>query len=530
MTDELDFEIVLESETPGGELVAHTVSSGLLVDQHSETVGLDIGGSACVGSQAMQTLRVPLTDYSDQGQFDPSRLTALRLRFLEDANAHNALIDSLELTRDPDGGTVEGCPQGAGNWNCIAAAALTATETSCAGEPVQGCDPADVQVNGVAIPHVSGAGGGHDGWVVHIPKGWVNDSANPTPAELDDIAAACEDACELEWSDNPDVAATCGAAGAFATPTLREVPGIAPEHRIASSSQDGSGLFTGQALSCNLEGDCCEAFDEDLCAARLTRSTAARQPRRRGEETRVAVGGAASKVTFVTPGASVAMPLAGTAGYSMCDGSGTCPFYVGSLSVSGTSAVTVADTCPDLSPFSMQVTDFDVELLQPAFGVADAGSNDKAFPSGALYVQGFITIDGQSYTVRAVNEDPVFLAVSAGGFFAGDLDINVDVPCGGGTLPITLEIDLRHTGSPIGRPPTISITSPSQIQCPGTLPLTHNAADTDGDLTSVRWYVDDVLVAPAVTSIAMTQGHTLRAVARDARGATTTATQAVTCN
>jgi hypothetical protein len=45
----------------------------------------------------------------------------------------------------------------------------------------------------------------------------------------------------------------------------------------------------------------------------------------------------------------------------------------------------------------------------------------------------------------------------------------------------------------------------------------------------VRWYVDDVLLAPSVTTIPMTGAHTLRAVARDARGASTTATKSISC-
>ena len=241
------------------------------------------------------------------------------------------------------------------------------------------------------------------------------------------------------------------------------------------------------------------------------------------------VGGSASKVSFVTPNATVDMPLVGTAGYSMCNGSGTCPFYVGSLSVSGTSSVTVSDTCPDLSSFSASVTDFDLELLQPAFGIASSTGSNKAFPKGALIVQGQITVDGTTMTIRATNEDPVLFAASPSGFFAGDLEIGLEVPCGGGTMPVELQLDLRHTGNPAEKPPTIGITSATSARCPTTLALTHNAADPDGDLASVRWYVDDVLLAPTTTSIPATTGHTLRAVARDDRGATTTATRTFSC-
>jgi hypothetical protein len=59
--------------------------------------------------------------------------------------------------------------------------------------------------------------------------------------------------------------------------------------------------------------------------------------------------------------------------------------------------------------------------------------------------------------------------------------------------------------------------------------LTSTAAEPDSDLASVRWTVDHVLIAPSVTTLPMTGPHTLRAVARDARGAATTATKSVTC-
>jgi hypothetical protein len=107
--------------------------------------------------------------------------------------------------------------------------------------------------------------------------------------------------------------------------------------------------------------------------------------------------------------------------------------------------------------------------------------------------------------------------------------IDLSVPCGSGTMPATLQIDLRHDGTPIGRAPTTGIATPSTLSCPTTMTLTSTAADPDSDLAAVRWYVDDVLLAPSVSSIPMTGPHTLRAVAYDARGAATTATSSVAC-
>lgn len=142
---------------------------------------------------------------------------------------------------------------------------------------------------------------------------------------------------------------------------------------------------------------------------------------------------------------------------------------------------------------------------------------------------GYISVAGIEYAVRAVNEDPVFLTAGPNGFFAGDLAVMFDAPCGDGTLPVTLLIELRSAGTPMARPPTIEITTPTTVPCPGALALTHATSDPDGDLASVRWYVDDVLLSSATSTLPFTRSHVLRAVARDSRGATTTDTLTVTC-
>src|SRR5690606_32680230 len=105
-----------------------------------------------------------------------------------------------------------------------------------------------------------------------------------------------------------------------------------------------------------------------LAAARPQRTTTAGWPIMRGEETRLQLGGTETKATFITPSGSVSMPMVGQVGYTICPEGATgttCPFYLGSLSVSGTSSVTVNATCPDSSSLSMQITDLDIELLQP---------------------------------------------------------------------------------------------------------------------------------------------------------------------
>jgi hypothetical protein len=530
--DEFQLEVQLVSQGQDGLPVVRTVLTDVIPDQHGEVVPDPLGLPICVSSHFMHTVRIPLTDFCEQGiGFDPSALTAVRILFPESVEPHDAIVDSLEFTRDPADAATSACPQPESDWACIPTDALVAVETSCAGEPQPSCGPADVVTRPVDPPWVSdGLGDGHPGWVVHVPKGWIDDPRHPTKAELDGITDACISACELEWSDDPSVTAHCSTPGAFSTPILRASPGLASLHRIPSGEQDGSGLFAGDALGCDLEGDCCRAFDEDLCAARPARPTAASQPLGRGEEVRVDLGTAGSHATFITPGSIASLPLTGTAGYSLCTdpAKGACPFYLGSLSITATGSVTVTDTCSDHSLFSATVTDLDLELLQPAFGIDVEGV--QAFPRGALHLQGFVTVDGDSHTVRAVNEEPVFLTASRDGFLAAELELDFAAPCGSSALPVTLRIELRSASEPTARPPEVTITTPATFPCPGVLPLTQTSSDPDGDLASVRWTVDGVPIAPGTSTIPFTRAHVLRAVARDSRGATTTATQTVTCN
>lgn len=61
---------------------------------------------------------------------------------------------------------------------------------------------------------------------------------------------------------------------------------------------------------------------------------------------------------------------------------------------------------------------------------------------------------------------------------------------------------------------------PSTLTCPQTRGLT--GSDGQSDITSVRWKVDDVLLAPGTTSMASTRDHDLTALLRYSRGAITT--------
>jgi hypothetical protein len=53
--------------------------------------------------------------------------------------------------------------------------------------------------------------------------------------------------------------------------------------------------------------------------------------------------------------------------------------------------------------------------------------------------------------------------------------------------------------------------------------------DPDGDYDSLRWIVDGVLLEEIWPTIPFTESHEIKAVLRDSRGATGTATKAIAC-
>ena len=105
------------------------------------------------------------------------------------------------------------------------------------------------------------------------------------------------------------------------------------------------------------------------------------------------------------------------------------------------------------------------------------------------------------------------------------------VPCNGSAVNVTVRVTARDpgNGSAIGKPPVVSINTPSSVTCGAATTLSATATDPNGDLDDVRWYIDGVLLSPATTSVVFTRQHTVRAVARDLRGAATTAKKVVSC-
>ena len=536
------FELRVELVTEGG-IEPAILPAGVSVQQQS---GLGVSVGECRANQYMRTVRWPLRRFCDEGTVATQNPIAIRVHFDHEQTLHRALIDSIELTADPSDPEDAACNSPSVDWNCIASSTLLAVETSCSGMPSTTgvCRSSEIQTNAVALPHVPGPGGGHTGWVVTTPAGWLSGSpSNPSSGDLLRIKDLCQAACTLEYSDNPHVTANCEDSGSLVTPTLRASAGLGAVQRIPLADRDGSGLFASQSLGCDLATTCSEGFDEHLAAARAIRSTSAQSQLERGEEYRVGLSGQDTKVTFITPGGSVSMPLLGEAGYSLCPETSaqvTCPFYLGSLALSGTSPVTIADTCPDQTTLSIDVTDLDIELVQPAFGIADASSIEKAFPTGALHLRGAITVDGHMWQIRSVNDEPVYLSAhyptvptfmgAIPTFFADDIDVELSVPCGSGTVPLIVRFSLQAQ-TLLEQAPIVHVTTPDTVSCPGWLPLSSSTWDADGDIESVRYLIGDTLIAPSVTQLWFNgPPRVVTGVVRDERGATWTHSKTVSCH
>lgn len=535
LPDTFTLELELATTNPDDDISTAVVSTSVVVEPEIASLPSGSGGNGCDSqfSQVMYTFRVPLSEFCAQEPLALQNPLSLTVRFPADASVeHWAMLDSIELVRDPDDPASAACGSVGADWRCEVAAGFAAFREVCSGEPTPKCEETDTSFESIDAPHVYGPPGtGFDGWLVHAPVGWVLDANNPSAGELAWISDACQKACELEWSDDPDVQANCSSSYAFETPSLHGVTDLAPQHHIPASQASGEQVFPPQVLSCDLEDDCCLYFDEHACAAKQIRGTSLMSPLERAEEQRLQLGGGGTKIEFITQSATYPMAATGEIGYSLCpDGETgvTCPFYLGSFSVTGTHPVTVVDTCPDASTLTVTVTDFDVQLLQPSLGIADSGSYMKGFPSGALLLQANATVDGNEYVFRGTNQSNVEFFAASYGLFAVDLDATFPVPCGDSVTDLTVRFDLR-TNAQLEEPPYVELNLPEEVSCPGTLTLAATVFDGDGDLDRVKWYVDDVAIANGVSAIPMTTDHSVRAVAFDSRGAATTDEVDVTC-
>lgn len=542
-----EFTVAAALEDADGDPEPSVVSLGTLVESDTQAGGV---GAVCRSAQFMRTFRVPLASVCAEGRFAITQATAVTLSFDDPEQSHFALLDSIELVRDPAGAAQwpagaaascaglppppEPCPDTPpAGFDCVASPTLAATETSCLGEPVGGeCVAVDTVRTEVALPLVdAGTPGEYSGWVVNVPTGWVRDLHDPTPAQIDDIRARCAAACALEFSDQPFIDANCEPSQ-FLEPTLRTENDRPARAAILDHAADGSGSFPNQSLTCDLRTDCCEAFDEDLCAARPHRPTSASEPLTRGEEYYLDVSGTIeADSTFALT--SVQADIEGTVGYSECtagNDDGPCPFYLGSLDLELVAPLSLGLDCDGST--TVHVLDaLEIHLVQPAFGIAEKASGWVQFPEGALVLQADGVVNGVPFHAIGPAMRAIKILAESGSFSLQGTDgarVDLLAPCGAATAAVTAWLGLEVLDWP-GEPPSVSIDVPAAVPCPSGVSLAATTSDPEQDVDRLRWLVDGVLLDEAMTAVDFTTGHRLTAIVRDERGATRTVSKTVAC-
>jgi len=286
-------------------------------------------------------------------------------------------------------------------------------------------------------------------------------------------------------------------------------------------------------LPCSLHDSCCQEFDERaICPAAPARVTPARDPLGDGQEWEFTVDGTTSAdSSFATGPVSAAM--VGTIGYSFCtEGDQVdCPFYLGSMHLELTEALSIDLTCNGVVE-THTISQLDIDLVQPALGISEAGTSWKAFPPRALVVEAVGIADGLPIAVGNPIETAVEYQAGEGWTLlqgAGGTYIKLDVPCNGEIADIVLwwgfDEDLTTAS-----PPNVGLSLPNTVVCPGQLELLlATGTDPDGDLDSLQWIIDGVLMSEEWPTIDFTQNHEITAVLADARGAADSDTKNVTC-
>jgi hypothetical protein len=543
--DEITMRVELRDTDLAPDQEGPFVTITPIIDPQSAIVASQTSTS-CRAAQFMHTVRIPLPDLCDHEEYSPLAvdfLNELVFHFPDDDQTHTVMIDSLELTHDPylpgEDPHLGECPQApASSWNCVADE-LVATQISCSGEPIAGaCDVIDIEESPVPLPEVDDLQQGtFEGWVVHLPKGWLRDPSDPTEDELDDVLARCIAACELEYADDPFTSANCGDSDAFLEPTLRHTSSVGARVSVPAEHAHGDELFVGESLDCDLRGDCSSAFDENIGPSRLRRPTPAAEPLHRGEEWLLSVAGE------MQAGSSYAVPpllsdataaMAGTVGYSRCAAGNaqTCPFYLASAELELLEPLELHLEC-DSEPVSHALTALTIRLAQPAFGVAEAGTSWNGFTPGGLVLEAEGVVDDLPFHTRLPIEQPVYVYAADGLLMLQGTDgfvIEFEIPCNGIMADIAVGWDLVEDDVLAG-PPTLGIAHlPATMACPDELPLTLQwTNDPEADYESLHWIVDGVRLDGEFPTLTMTESHEITAVLRDSRGAAGSATTFVAC-
>jgi hypothetical protein len=396
-----------------------------------------------------------------------------------------------------------GPPATSNVWTCPATGMLEAVETSCLVEPHAGACPSwAYQQNSLELPLADGPSGAVEGWNVLVPAGLISSVARGSQPGIEDLAAVtarCIDACEAHWANSPETAANCDAPGAFAPPEFFVEGSYPALDLVLPTQRDAAGIFPGQKLECDPGVDCCEAFDESVCGSSPARTTPADEPLGSGEEYRVSLGSSMSRVQVITSVGTYTSRLTGSIGYSQCtagNAAAPCPFYLGSFDALASSSITATMRCADGTTSRKTLSNIVTKLAQPAFGIAEQGTAAvrKGFAPGALLLESAFDIGGSHYTTRRPNTSPVIMNASGPTFSASNLDVAVEVPCNRSTSTVIVRYTITDpgNGTALGKPPTVSISVPSTVSCSSPTTIAANVADPNGDLDTLRWYIDDV--------------------------------------
>ncbi len=422
-------------------------------------------------------------------------------------------------------------------WAAPAGPGMQAIEHSCLVEPQDGACPSGAEESTVLdLPRADGPSGGVEGWNILVPAGLVQDDAAPSPAELAAVEARAVDACRAHWANEPSIEVNCDEPGVFETPVSLGLPSSPTLDLVLPDRQDGSGIFDGQSLAtCQLGVDCCDEFDESMCSSAPTRRTPAELPLGSGEEYRVALDPARSMVEIATELGTSSSPLTGSVGYSFCangDEGAPCPFYLGSFEAAASSRITTTLRCADGTTARQTIDHLALALAQPAFGIAARDSDEVGFPPGALVIDTGLDVGGTHHSRRRPNDQNVVIEAAGSGFGATALETTLIVPCNSSQAAMTVRYTLGDSDgeTTIAAPPSVTIDVADEVRCGTPTTLRATARDPDDDVATVRWYVDDVLIAPSVSELTFTRAHTLRVVVRDQRGATTTSSKEIACH
>jgi hypothetical protein len=534
--DPLDVAIVLGDGIDSTE----PVDLDPIVQQDARIVQTLSTGNACLPQLFMHTQRIPMTEVCDGAFVDTENISEWSFVVPGAVDFRDEfVVDTLEFTTSQADVTAVGtCPTTTALWECVADPGVLPERSVCTAEPIGGaCPMGATQTEFLSLPTVPAEWGGpFDGWVVHMPPGFSNDPFNPTPELQAAMEQRCQLACERQWMHDPAVSIDCTQSGAFTSVAPISTPSQGPLRRIRPDRRDGSGFFSGQALGCNLEDDCCFAFDEDMCASMAMRTTPAATRVGLAAEYLFDIDSSSSTLTAQANGTIDSVQLYGTIGFSECaetHPAGPCPFALTSLDAKSIGSIKVPVTCPNGNVIHRTLYYLDVSLRQPAFGIAEDGTDQVGFPAGSLILDASFKLNQMDYAVGGPSQIDLEVTASPTAFEALQIPVHGEMPAcwGQNDIPAIGEFDLvlDLASGAVESPPAITIDIPSSVSCPSVVTLEASTSDPDADLASVRWTIDGVPMESSVSSITMTEPHTFEARAMDSRGAVTSAAKAVGC-